>query len=134
MTNPISKVNLVTYPDQLFSDTFKILFISKNLTLKEELQSFIADSNLDIDIYLTEESVLDSKQVDWLFNTFNMCNICVLDIDTTNPQIRQLASYFIAKSKTYYLTNEVNSLYNHISNRQVYNLDFLHQIGGNLES
>lgn len=134
MTNPISKVNLITYPDQIFSDTFKILFISKNVTLKEEIQTFIANSKLDIDIYLTEESVLDSKQVDWLFNTFNMCNVCVLDIDSSNPQIRQLASYFIAKPRTYYLTNEVNSLYNHISNRQVYNLDFLHQIGGNLES
>lgn len=134
MTNPISKVNLITYPDQIFSDTFKILFITKNHTLKDEIQSYIADSKLDIDIYLTEESRLDNKQIDWIFNTFNMCNICILDLDTANPQIRQLASYFIAKSKTYYLTNEVDSLYNHISNRQVYNLDFLHQIGGNLES
>ena len=105
MTNPISKVNLITYPDQIFSDTFKILFITKNHTLKDEIQSYIADSKLDIDIYLTEESRLDNKQIDWIFNTFNMCNICILDLDTANPQIRQLASYFIAKSKTYYFTN-----------------------------
>ncbi len=50
MTNPISKVNLITYPDQIFSDTFKILFITKNHTLKDEIQSYIADSKLDIDI------------------------------------------------------------------------------------
>jgi hypothetical protein len=134
MTNPISKVNLITYPDQIFSDTFKILFLSKNQSLKDELQSYIANSNLDTDIYLMEDRALDNKQIDWLFNTFNMSNICVLDLDSANTQIRQLASYFIAKPKTYYLTNEVDSLYNHISNRQVYNLDFLHQIGGNLES
>jgi hypothetical protein len=134
MTNPISKVNLITYPDQIFSDTIKLLFISKNSSLKDELQSYIAKGNVDMDIYLTEERILDNQQIDWLFNVFNMCNICVLDLDSTNPQIRQLASYFIAKPKTYYLTNEVDSLYNHISNRQVYNLEFLHQIGGNLES
>ena len=134
MTNPISKVNLITYPDQIFSDTIKLLFISKNSSLKDELQSYIAKGNVDMDIYLTEELILDNQQIDWLFNVFNMCNICVLDLDSANPQIRQLASYFIAKPKTYYLTNEVDSLYNHISNRQVYNLEFLHQIGGNLES
>lgn len=134
MTNPISKVNLITYPDQIFSDTIKLLFISKNSSLKDELQSYIAKGNVDMDIYLTEERILDNQQIDWLFNVFNMCNICVLDLDSANPQIRQLASYFIAKPKTYYLTNEVDSLYNHISNRQVYNLEFLHQIGGNLES
>ena len=131
MTTPISKINLITHPDQIFSDTFKILFISKNEVLKDELQKYVSESNIDIDIYLCNDVSLDNKQIDWLFNVFNMCNIVVLDLDTANTQIRFLASHFIAKPKTYYLTNEVDSLYNHISNRQVYNLNFLQQIGEN---
>ena len=134
MTNPISKINLITYPDQIFSDTFKILFISKNNTLKDELQSYVSNVDIDIDVYLCEDRVLDFKQIDWLLNVANMCNIMILDLDTANTQIRQLSSYFISKSKTYYLTNEVESVYNHISNRKIYNLDFLQQIGGNFVS
>lgn len=134
MTNPISKINIITFPDQIFSDTYKIFFVSKNQALKDELQSYVAASDMDIDIYISEDTVLSAQQIDYIFNVFNMCDLFILDLDTANVQLRQLASYFIAKPKTYYLTNEVGSLYNHISNRQVYNLDFLHQIGGNLES
>lgn len=134
MTNPISKINIITFPDQIFSDTYKIFFVSKNQALKDELQSHVAASDIDIDIYISEDTVLSAQQIDYIFNVFNMCDLFILDLDTANVQLRQLASYFIAKPKTYYLTNEVSSLYNHISNRQVYNLDFLHQIGGNLES
>ena len=134
MTNPISKINIITFPDQIFSDTYKIFFVSKNQALKDELQSYVAASDIDIDIYISEDTVLSAQQIDYIFNVFNMCDLFILDLDTANVQLRQLASYFIAKPKTYYLTNEVSSLYNHISNRQVYNLDFLHQIGGNLES
>ena len=134
MTNPISKINIITFPDQIFSDTYKIFFVSKNQALKDELQSYVAASDIDIDIYISEDTVLSAQQIDYIFNVFNMCDLFILDLDTANVQLRQLASYFIAKPKTYYLTNEVGSLYNHISNRQVYNLDFLHQIGGNLES
>lgn len=134
MTNPISKINIITFPDQIFSDTYKIFFVSKNQALKDELQSYVGASDIDIDIYISEDTVLSAQQIDYIFNVFNMCDLFILDLDTANVQLRQLASYFIAKPKTYYLTNEVGSLYNHISNRQVYNLDFLQQIGGNFES
>ena len=66
-----------------------------------------------------------SSDIDWLLSVFHISNVCIVDIDNVDAELRLLLSYFISKPKTYWLTNDTNSIFKHISKKQVYNLDFL---------
>ena len=69
-----------------------------------------------------------------MLTVFNVCNLCIIDLDNSSPQVRMLSSYFIAKPKTYWLTNGEDVVYTHISNNRIYDLDFMSQLGGYFET
>lgn len=130
----MSNINIITYPDKLFNDSTQILLISPSKIIQEELQNkylnFVDD---DVNIYYYNSAEYAADEIDWLLTVFHMCAIVIIDVDNAQPHVRDLLSYFVAKSKTYWLTNAENTVYTHISNRRVYTLDFLSILGDNCE-
>ena len=128
----MNDINLITYPDKLFSDSLHLLLINPSNDLKNSLQKdFLKDANCNINCYLFENIKPTAAEIDWLLSVFHKSNITIIDVDNTAPWARELLSYMIAKPKTYWLTNNHNSVYNILSNNRVYNLDFLSTIGDN---
>ena len=120
------KINIITPPDKIFSDCKSILLLHPSKEILDSLQEeFLLTLDEDINIYNYDKNVYSPEDIDWLLSVFHYCSICILNLDRMDPTTRSLASYFIAKPKTYWLTNSDQPVYNHISNSRVYNLDFL---------
>ena len=131
----MKKINIVTPPDMLFNDSLQLLLIYPSKQLQDELQDkFLANTGVDVNLYLYDKPVNDKDEVNWLLSVFKQCDVAVIDVDNTSPWCRDLASYMIAKNKTYWLTNSQDSVYNSLSNNKVYNLEFLSIIGDNFET
>lgn len=130
----MNDINLITYPDKLFSDSLHLLLINPSNDLKNNLQKdFLKDAKCNINCYLFENIKPTAAEIDWLLSVFYKSNITIIDVDNTGSNIKDLTSYFIAKPKTYWLTNSTESVYTYISNKRIYNLDFLSTIGGYFE-
>jgi len=124
-------INLVTYPDKLYDDYFQLLLISPSDELKKSLQSeFLSAIENDINIYLYDTESYEPSKIDWLVDIFMQVDCCVIDLDNIPSYLKDLLSFFICRSKTYWLTKSQDSMYTHISKNKVYTLDFLFQKGG----
>lgn len=126
----MNKIHIVTAPDQLFNDSLEILLLYPSKTLQNELQQkFLTHFEDDTNIYLYDKDRYDADEIDWVLRVFKSVDVVVVDVDNTAPFFRDLLAYMIGRSKTYWLTNAEKSVYNHISKQQIYNLDFLVNIG-----
>jgi len=56
----------------------------------------------------------------------------IIDIDNVDLPERNLLSFLIAKSKTYWLTNVQDIVYNYISKQRIYNFKTIDKIGGTI--
>jgi len=54
-----------------------------------------------------------------------MCDKTIMDLDQCDSQVRELASYIISHSDTYWLTNAVETVYNKLSMNRIYDLQQL---------
>ena len=106
-----------------------LIYPSENI--KQQFNSIIADKQDHFNVYLYEP---DSENQDpkWLLSTINIADTIILDVDNSLPQIGDILAYIIAKPQTYWLTKGENMYYNMLSNKRVYNLDFI-TTGGNFE-
>lgn len=126
----MNKINIVTAPDQLFNDSFEILLLYPSKDLLNELQKkFLTHFDDDSNIYLYDKQEYNKEEVDWMLKIFKSVDVAIVDIDNCAPFSRDLVSYMLGKSKTFWLTNAVESVYNHISKNKVYDLDFLLKTG-----
>lgn len=116
------KINLITPPDKLYNDNKSILLIAPSSDVKSQLQNILSEATKDINVYLYE---LTEHDYDWLLSLANTCNICILDCDNLDPELKLLQSYLISKSNVFWLTNADVVQYNYISNQRVYDLDWL---------
>ena len=131
----MKKINIVTPPDLLFNDSLQLLLVYPSKSLQDELQdTFLAQSNNDVNVYVYDKPVYDKDEITWLLSVFKQCDVAIVDVDNASTWCRDLASYIIAKNKTYWLTNSQDSVYNSLSNNRVYNLEFLSKIGDNFET
>ena len=120
----MTKINLITPPDRIFNDSKKVVLIHPSTELKNDFeQIFLKNLNEDVDIYLFEQSNPGAAEFDWLLVSIEMADAVIVDIDNCDPKTRSLVSYIISKTKTYWLTNSDQSVYNHISKNRIYNLD-----------
>lgn len=126
----MTKINLITNPDIIYSDTYKVLLISPSDTLRKDFQqNFLATFDGPLDVYIYEAN----DPIEWLLNVFSLSNLCIIDCDNVKGDLRNLIGYFISKDKTYWLTNTSISVYNYISSNRIYDLSFL-ITGGKFES
>lgn len=130
----MTKFKIITPPDFLYQDCINLLLINPSKDLLQNLQNEILSNFVqDMNIYLYEKTAYAKEDVDWLLKAFSHCDIVIVDIDNCSIDNKLLLSYFIAKTKTYWLTNAVDSIYNHLSSNRIFNLSFLNNLGGKIE-
>lgn len=116
----------MTYPDQLFNDSYEILLLYPSKELQKEMQDkFLTHFPDDCNIYLYDKERYIKEEIEWVLKIFKSVDIVIIDIDNISHWFRDLLSYMIGKNKTYWLTNSQETVYNHISKNRIYNLDFL---------
>jgi hypothetical protein len=128
------KINLITPPDILHNDSYQLLVLYPGKELQKQLQyDFLGKIEHSVNLYYYDKPEYNKDDIDWVLNAFNIADLVLIDVDNCEPHAKDLLSYLIAKPKTFWLTNSQQSVYNHISKNKVYNLDFLQNLGGNLE-
>lgn len=118
------KINIITPPDKLFNNNYDFLLIFPSKELKNEFHNLLQGWDSPLNIYIYE---LDDQQenLDWLLSVAHIADTVIFDIDHSPNRIKEIASYIVANTNTYWLTNSANPVYNNISINRIYNLDFL---------
>lgn len=131
----MTKINLITPPDKLYTEVLTMTVICPSKDLLNQLQSDFLNLYEDsINIYLYDDKEQYTKEdLNWLLDVVNFSNIVILDLDNSPDYIKRLSSYFIAKPNVFWLTNYEYPVYNHISSNRIYNLGFLNKYGGSSE-
>jgi hypothetical protein len=126
----MSDIKVITPPDRLYTDELSFLLVYPSKKIKEEFTQLVSNFDQSIHVYLYEQNE-QAHEPEWLLDVFLSVNYVIIDIDNSDPQVRSLASYFISKDKTYWLTNSTDTLYNVLSKNRIFSLDFLYQkLGG----
>ena len=124
------EIAVVTQPDQIYNDSFKILLIYPNTQVKNLLNEYLKTLEKEVSIYLYEEQ-FDTHNPEWLMATINQSDFVYYDMDNTPPTVKFLDSYILSKNKTYWLTQGENLFYTFLSRKRLYNYDQLtDKIGG----
>lgn len=117
-------IAVITPPDRLHNLDPNILLIYPSEKLKQAFQTQIQDWTTDFNLYLyTQEST--EHDLDWLLTQVRTSDLVVFDIDNSTQEVRELASYIVAHSNTYWLTNSTEAVYNKLSIKRVYDLSFI---------
>ena len=120
----MTTINLITSPDRIFNDNQKILLVYPTTEIQTEFQTTVLEHiEEDLDLYIFDIAKPSSSEIDWLLVAASMVDKIIVDTDNCDSKIRMLLGYIIAKSKTYWLTNSDDSVYNHLSKNRIYNLD-----------
>ena len=131
----MTKINLITPPDKLYGDAISLLLVFPSKELQAQIQDEVLSvSTESLNVYLFNKEQYTLTDVDWLLAVFNLCQIVVIDVDQCPSYVRDLASYMIAKPKTYWLTNATDIVYTSISSNRIYNISTLSSaLGGKIE-
>jgi len=122
-------INLITAPDKLFNNNKSILLIHCRDDIKDEFQNYIEVWNCPLNIYIYDNQDQE-ENIDWLLTISNLADLVIFDVDNATSRVRDIASYIIANTNTYWLTNSTDPVYNNISVKRIYTLDFLKENGG----
>jgi len=87
---------------------------------KQEFQNILANDKQGVRIYLYQ----NNDDIDWLLSVFNEVDYVYLDLDNSNNEIKNLSSFFIAHSKTYWLTKGEYREYNKLSVNRTYDMSW----------
>lgn len=130
----MNNIHLITPPDKLYNDSLSILLIHPSKDVQLDLQNNILPTfDFSINVYYYDKPIYNKDDIDWLLSIFHLVNLVIIDLDNSSSHVKDICSYFIAKSKTYWLTNSVDTVYNHLSPNRIYNLSFLLNLGGSVE-
>ena len=135
----MSDLTVVTPPDTLLTNNISFLLLYPDRDIKDEFQNLIVKFEQPFTTYVYETSdftknleigneTIDKKALhdyDWLLNHCHIADFVILDIDNCPPSVRDLASYIIANTNTFWLTKAPDMYYNKLSNKRIYHLDFL---------
>ena len=112
----MTNINLITPPDKVYSDAISVLVVFPSKALQEQIQNEIfPNAKESINVYLYDKPQYTLADTDWLLSVFSLSQIVIIDVDQCPPYVKDLLSFMIAKPKTYWLTNAVDSVYNHIA-------------------
>lgn len=129
----MSDVLLITPPDKIHNQNFSILLVYPRETTKKHTQDFLAESQLDFNIYIYDQ-LPEEHNFEWLLDVARFSDLVFLDIDNCDSETRDLTSYLVSLSHTYWLTQSENSVYNMLSAKRVYDAASIQDIiGGKIE-
>ena len=117
-------ITVITPPDKVHNFNKSILLIYPSNAVKDELQTIVQDIEADFNLYLY--TLEDTEQnLDWLLDLVKIADKVVFDVDNSNTDVRNLASFIIAHSNVFWLTNTPNPVYTKLSTNRIYDLSFL---------
>ena len=96
------------------------MLIHPNVEVKQAVSNIMESINNPIVIYLYE--LADNLEVTWLMDAVQKTDLVFIDVDNCSPIVRNLASYIIGKPKTFYLTNQPETVYNIINVNRIYDI------------
>jgi len=130
----MSHIKIITPPDKLYTNNLTFLLIYPGKIIKDEFQDIIFNYEEAFDVYLYDIEHKEDHDLNWLLDTCLSSDIVIFDIDNSPSLVRDLASFILANSNTYWLTNSSDNVYNILSKKRIFTLDFLKtQIGAELE-
>jgi hypothetical protein len=128
----MSDIVLVTPPDKFPSTEYSFLLIYPSSQVKEQFQELITKFDTQFTVYLYSEE--ENHNYEWLIDTFHKADCVIFDMDNSESEILDLAGYFLAKRKTFWLTKGSALQYTSISKNKIYGLDYLVEyLGGQVE-
>lgn len=124
----MNKINIITYPDVIHGDALNIVLLYPNQTILQELQdNFLKHFEEDVNLYLYDQTTYEKEHVNYILQLCASSAYTILDVDNTIDFFRPMISFLLSKSNTYWFSNSEQSIYRHISSKQVYDLSFLPQ-------
>lgn len=125
----MSDITVITPPDKIFNQNTNIFLLYPSDKIKSDLQDILANSKTKVNIYIYENK--DEHDVDWLFTIQKISDITIVELEELPLEIKQIQSYLVSQSNTYWLTKGENIWYNKLSVNRVYDLHFLNtKLGG----
>lgn len=121
-------INLITAPDKLFNNNSSFLLIHCRDQIKEEFQTYLESWNAPLNVYIYDNGD-EEENIDWLLSVAHIVDTVIFDIDNSTRRIRDLASFIVANTNTYWLTNSSDPVYTNVSIKRIYTLDFLKEHG-----
>jgi len=109
-------ITLITPPDKLYNDQPSVLLVNPSDVVKNDLNESLKDTDLNINLYLYENGPLG-----WLIDVAQSVDHIILDIDAMRDQ--WIIGYLLNLSKTFYLTNQADSVYNIINVNRIYDIN-----------
>ena len=130
----MSYVKIITPPDKLFTNNLSFLLIYPDQIIKNDFQDIILNFAEDFDVYLYDIANPIDHDLEWLLSACYRADFVILNIDNCPGEVKDLSSYIVANTNTYWLTNSSKPVYNMLSKNRIYTLDFLKEkIGEQLE-
>lgn len=117
-------IAVITPPDRLHNLDPNILLIYPSENIKHAFQTQIQDWEINFNLYLYNQESTE-HDLDWLLTQVRSCDLTIFDVDNSTKEVRDLASFIIANSNTYWLTNAADPVYNKLSIKRVYDLSFI---------
>lgn len=129
----MSDVLLITPPDKIHNQNFSILLVYPRETTKKHTQDFLAESDEDFNVYIYDQ-LPEEHDFGWLLDVARFSDLVFIDIDNCDGETRDLTSYLVSLSHTYWLTQAENSVYNMFSAKRIYDAASIQDIiGGKIE-
>jgi hypothetical protein len=119
----MSDITLITPPDKIFNKNTSIFLLYPSQKMKADIQQFLSEATSKFNVYMYEN--IEDHDIDWILSVHKMSDYVIIELEQLPLEIKQLESFLISHSNTYWLTNGENMYYNKISTNKVYNLDFL---------
>ena len=122
----MSKINIITYPDVLHNNALNIVLIYPQKHILDNLQSqFLKDYDNDVNLYLFDRLEQQTDEINWVLTATRAADYTIIDTDNTVDFFRPMLSFIIARQNTYWFSKADDSIYKHLSSKQVYDLNFL---------
>jgi hypothetical protein len=98
----IDLIKIITPPDIIFDNSYKILVINPYNDLKQSTEEWATNEDHAISIYYYN---IHDSDVKWLLTMANICDVILIDVDNCNDHVNSFLSYLISLSTTYYRTS-----------------------------
>lgn len=126
----MKNINLVTPPDKLYNNNLEILLVYPSVDIQNQLlDQFLSSYKEGVNVYLFDDVDYKKEHVAWVLDVFKSADIVIVNVDNCEPFFKDMLSYMISNDKTHWLTNSSDSIFSHISNKRIYNLDWLNNLG-----
>ena len=111
-------INLITPPDKLFNNNPSLLLFNPSDSIKESFNDCANNLSQQINLYLSEE---EQQDIGWTLDVANSVDNIIVDVDNTKQE-QWLIGYLLGLDKTFYLTNQPETVYNIINVNRIYDI------------